>query len=75
MKLLNELLAQLNGVIRATNINQSRTESGRGDPKQLAKDQDKLAKEVDKLAGKMGAPKTGGKPKDSDAKGTWIGAC
>jgi hypothetical protein len=63
---LEKLLADLNNLIRQTSINQSRTDSGRGDPKQLAKDQKKLADAVDKLASKMGAPKAGepkgGKP-------------
>jgi hypothetical protein len=63
---LEKLLADLNNLIRQTSINQSRTDSGRGDPKQLAKDQKKLADAVDKLASKMGSPKAGegkgGKP-------------
>jgi len=66
---LEKLLAELNSLIRQTNINQSRTDSGRGDPKQLAKDQDKLAKKVDELAAKMGADKPGGSPKNSEPKG------
>jgi hypothetical protein len=64
---LEKLLADLNSLIRATNINQSRTDSGKGDPKQLAKDQKNLAEKVDALAGKMGAPKSGS-PKDGDPK-------
>jgi hypothetical protein len=66
---LEKLLAELNSLIRQTNINQSRTDSGRGDPKQLAKDQAKLANKVGELADKMGAPKTGGSPKSSEPKG------
>ena len=64
---LEKLLADLNNLIRQTSINQSRTDSGRGDNKQLAKDQKKLADAVGKLADKMGAPKDGkpgmGEPK------------
>jgi hypothetical protein len=69
MKLLEEMLARLNAVIRQTNINQSRVDSGRGDPKQLAKDQGKLADKVDELAAKMGAAKPGGTAKNSEPKG------
>ena len=71
---LEKLLADLNNLIRQTSINQSRTDSGRGDPKQLAKDQKKLAEAVDKLANKMGSPKAGdpkggsGKPKPGEPK-------
>ncbi len=65
---LEKLLADLNSLIRATNINQSRAESGKGDPKQLAKDQAKLAEKVGDLANKMGAPKPGGNPKEGDPK-------
>lgn len=65
---LEKLLADLNSLIRATNINQSRTESGKGDPKQLAKDQKNLANKVGDLAAKMGAPKPGGDPKAGDPK-------
>ena len=54
---LEKLLADLNNLIRGTAIQQSRTDSGRGDPKQLAKDQDKLAKQADALATKMGTAK------------------
>jgi hypothetical protein len=68
MEFLQKLLADLNSLIRATNINQSRTDSGKGDPKQLANDQKRLAEKVDALAGKMGAPKSGS-PKDGDPKG------
>ncbi|HJZ90101.1 MAG TPA: hypothetical protein VKE40_04465 [Gemmataceae bacterium] len=66
MKYLQQLLAELNALIRQTDINRARTDSGRGDNKQLAKDQDKLAKGVDALANKMGQtkPKSGdGEPK------------
>jgi hypothetical protein len=76
-KWLEELLANLNSVIRATNINQSRVDSGKGNKDQLAKDQKNLAEKVDALASKMGAakpsskegdPKGGGKgePKEGD---------
>lgn len=65
--LLEKYLAELNNLIRQTTINQSRTDSGRGDPKQLAKDQAKLANKVDELANKMGSPKAGG-PKDGEPK-------
>src|SRR5215213_93228 len=67
-KLLEALLAELNGLIRATNINQSRTNSGRGDNKQLSKDQQKLAEKVNDLANKMGSGKAGSSPKDTEAK-------
>lgn len=70
-ELLEKLLADLNGLIRQTNINQSRADSGRGDPKQLAKDQKRLADEVDRLAEKMGDKKSkdgAGKPKDGSPK-------
>jgi hypothetical protein len=67
-ELLEKILAELNSLIRATNINQSRTNSGRGDPKQLAKDQSKLADKVNDLANKMGAAKPGGSSKDTEAK-------
>ena len=65
---LEKLLADLNSLIRATNINQSRTDSGKGDNKQLAKDQKTLAEKVAALADKMGAAKAGS-PKDGDPKG------
>jgi hypothetical protein len=58
---LEKLLADLNALIRATNINQSRTDSGKGDPKQLSKDQKNLSEKVDSLANKMGATKPGAK--------------
>ncbi|HKB04105.1 MAG TPA: hypothetical protein VKD90_17920 [Gemmataceae bacterium] len=67
-KLLEAILAELNALIRQTNINQSRTNSGRGSPKQLAKDQKNLAGKVDDLAAKMGAGRSGS-PKDTEAKG------
>ncbi|MBO0697224.1 MAG: hypothetical protein J2P46_02405 [Zavarzinella sp.] len=69
MKLLEKYLAELNGLIRATNINQARTNSGRGDPKQLSRDQKNLAGKVDDLASKMGAAKAGGSPRDTEPKG------
>lgn len=65
---LEKLLADLNGIIRATNINQSRTDSGKGDAKQLAKDQKTVAEKTAALADKMGAAKTG-KPTAGDPKG------
>jgi hypothetical protein len=65
-KWLEELLANLNSLIRATNINQSRTDSGKGDPKQLAKDQKNLTEKVDVLANKMGSKSA---PKEGDPKG------
>ena len=65
---LEKLLADLNGLIRATNINQSRTDSGKGDNKQLAKDQKNLAEKVAALADKMGAAKAG-PPKGGEPKG------
>lgn len=65
---LEKLLADLNSLIRATNINQSRTDSGKGDPKQLAKDQKNLAEKVGALADKFGAARTAS-PKDGDPKG------
>jgi len=68
MKTLEKYLAELNGLIRATNINQSRTNSGRGSHQQLAGDQKKLAGKVDDLASKMGSGKAGS-PKDTEAKG------
>ncbi|HEX3149610.1 MAG TPA: hypothetical protein VHR66_16160 [Gemmataceae bacterium] len=68
-KLLERMLAELNSLIRATNINQARTDSGKGDPKQLAKDQDKLANKVNDLATKLGSPKAGGNPKEGEPKG------
>jgi hypothetical protein len=58
---LEKLLADLNALIRATNINQSRTDSGKGDNKQLAKDQKNLSEKADALASKMGATKPGAK--------------
>src|SRR5262245_16146723 len=64
MKYLEKLLGELNAIIRQTNINQARTDSGKGDPKQLAKDQAKLAGKVDELANKMGQ----GKPKSGDSE-------
>jgi hypothetical protein len=67
-KLLEELLANLNAVIRGTKINQARTDSNRGDPKQIGKDQDKVAKAADALANKMGSPKPGGDPKAGEPK-------
>src|SRR5262245_38561328 len=54
---LEKLLADLNALIRATNINQSRTDSGKGDNKQLSKDQKNLSEKVDALASKMGSTK------------------
>jgi hypothetical protein len=66
-KWLQELLANLNSIIRATNINQSRVDSGRGDPKQLNKDQKNLAEKTDALATKMGQGKPGAK--EGDPKG------
>lgn len=67
-KLLEALLADLNSIIRATNIQQARTDSGKGDPKKLADDQAKLAGKVGDLASKMGAPKAGD-PKAGEPKG------
>src|SRR5688572_12306572 len=58
-ELLEKILAELNGLIRGTKINQARTDSGRGDPKQLAKDQSNLAGKVGDLADKMGAARSG----------------
>lgn len=69
MKTLEKYLAELNALIRATNINQARTNSGRGDPKQLARDQGNLAGKVNDLANKMGAGKAGGSPRDTEPKG------
>jgi hypothetical protein len=66
-RFLEELLANLNSLIRATNINQSRTDSGKGNTPQLAKDQKNLAEKVDALANKMGAK--GATSKDGDPKG------
>jgi hypothetical protein len=67
IKYLTQLLAELNAIIRQTNINQARVDSNKGEPKQLAKDQGNLAKKVDELANKMGnvKPKSG----DGEAKG------
>ena len=65
---LEKLLADLNSLIRATNINQSRTDSGKGDNKQLAKDQKNLAEKVASLADRMGAARSGS-PKDGEPKG------
>jgi hypothetical protein len=67
--LLEKMLAELNSLIRATNINQARADSGKGDSKQLAKDQEKLAGKVGDLATKLGSPKAGGTPKDGEPKG------
>lgn len=68
---LEKHLADLNGLIRGEKIVQARTESGKGDPNQLAKEQKKLAEETGKLADRMGAKKEdkGGDPKAGDAKG------
>jgi hypothetical protein len=68
-KLLEALLAELNSLIRSTAIQQSRADSGRGDPKKIGSDQRKLAGQADALANKMGAPKAGGDPKGGEAKG------
>jgi len=66
---LEKLLADLNSLIRATNIQQSRTESGKGDTKQIKKEQDKLANKVAELAAKMtGEPKPSGTPKSGEPK-------
>jgi hypothetical protein len=66
---LEKLLADLNSLIRGTAIQQSRTDSGRGDPKKIAADQKKLADQANALANKMGATKPGGDPKGGEAKG------
>jgi hypothetical protein len=71
---LEKLLADLNSIIRGEKILDSRANSGKGDPKQLAKDSDKLKGATGALADKMGAAKTGkpgaeGEPKASDKPG------
>ena len=65
---LEKLLADLNSLIRATNINQSRTDSGKGDPKQLAKDQKNLSEKVGGPGRQDGGPKSA-PPKDGEPKG------
>lgn len=66
---LEKLLADLNSIIRGEKILDSRANSGKGDPKQLAKDQDKLKGATGALADKMGAPKTGKPGAEGDPKG------
>jgi hypothetical protein len=68
---LERLLADLNSIIRGEKILDARANSNKGDPKQLAKDQDKLKNATANLADKMGADKkAGGKPGEAngDAK-------
>ena len=68
---LEKHLADLNGLIRGEKIVQARTESGKGDKDQLAKEQKKIAEQTDKLADRMGAKKDdkAGDPKGADSKG------
>ena len=57
---LKALLADLNGIIRGEKILDARANTGKGDPKQLAKYQGKLRGQTGNLADKMGAPKPAG---------------
>ncbi len=57
---LKALLADLNSIIRGEKILDARANSGKGDPKRLAKDQGKLRGQTGNLADKMGAPKAAG---------------
>ena len=64
----------LNSIIRGEKIIDARANSGKGDPKQLAKDQDKLKGATGALAEKMGAgkptkPGGEGEPKAGDKPG------
>src|SRR5262245_15296886 len=71
IEVLQKLLADLNGIIRGEKILDSRANSGKGDPKQLAKDQGKLKTQTSNLADKMGSPKGAGDNKgeaNGDAK-------
>jgi len=49
-----ELLKEVQGVIRETKINRAVTESGRGDNKKVAKDQNNIANKTAEIAKKMG---------------------
>jgi hypothetical protein len=80
-KRLQNLLKALDKVIRAQKIERSKVESGKGEPEDLAKGQNKVTKETEDLAKAMGKssdkddkgePKTGepkgGEPKDGQPK-------
>lgn len=82
-KKLQELIKKLDQIIRSQKIERSKVESGKGDPEELAKSQNKVTKETKDLAkamdkgtkpgdpkdGKPGDPKDGksGDPKDGKA--------
>jgi hypothetical protein len=62
---LEKLLAELNTLIRVNKTIQARTDSNKGDPKQISKDQKSAAEKTAQLADKMGAKKD---PKDGKGK-------
>ena len=69
-KWLEKLLAELNGIIRGEKIVDARTNSNKGDPKQLGREQGSLRDKTDALADKMGAARTGPSKNNEPKSGT-----